>query len=605
MSELIREELGSTDSTADLLQPVPRARLPHLSHFLSRNSSSLTPPHPSPTPSLTITSLTSSSVTSEQPGTVVLGREGESSGRPHQGDGGREDLAPSPPSSPPSTPPLSHRRLLSSPLHHSTPHTSTKSRVFPTHTQTVPPSLASQPPPRPPSFPLTESQAAPSHPTHGLGNPLSAHLLLPAPPATERRESQQEGGGGGRGGGTSTVSRLVQAAVATQTDEVVSGSQSCPQSTPSTAPSTMPLVEQSPPVSTPDQVTRTQDILEPGHEHSSNSSQSSGSPTPKFPPGGPRVHFSSPTTQHRSSKEATPSLERSLEVGRRAAEVRGELLASLYQRYLRELRASQPSQGKGKARTAAGRTRSMATGNKPHDKVGQCVHVSLVLYSSLSDFPSLPSPSLTPSLPLSQHSLPGRRGVHRRARPHRQQPHSSHPREEEEEERDGQDKERRKEKRQTLPAESVSLVFVSFFILRQFIHVTLPSPPPPLSSLSFHSSRPSLSVSPGDDLLPLVEGSLPSCLVSPATLRRLWKKQLHQITTLTRHTPSHPHTASKVGTLGGVWEEKRKKRREGRGEHYLSVCLSVCPSVRCQRWRESTLLCWRQSGRNWSTPDEW
>lgn len=503
VSELIREELGSTDSTADLLRPVPRPRLPFLSHFSSQNSSSLTPPQPSPTPSLTITSLTSNSVTSEQPGTVVLEREGERPRPPHHGDRERE-LAHSPPSSPPSTPPLSHRRLLSSPLHHSTPHTSTKSRVFPDHTQTVPPSLTSQPLPRPLSFPLTtqltpsfpltsrptplsEAQAAPTHPTRDLGNPLSAHLLSSAPPATERRESQQEGGGGGE---TDVASRFVQATVATQTDEVVSGSQTCPQSTPSTASSSMPLVEQSPPVSSPDQETRTQDILEPGHEHSSNSSQSSpSSPTPKFPPGGPRVHFSSPTTQHRSSLEATPSLERSLEVGRRAAEVRAELLASLYQHYLRELRSSQPSEGKGKGRAAVGRTHSTATRNKPRDKVGLCVCVyrtctsHSVLSSSLLPPPSLSlplsllsppfsfhsslPPSLTPSS-LSQHSLPRRRGVSRRAKPHTQQPHLPHSREEkdeeeeeeEEEEGDGQDKEREEEKRQTLPAKSASLEFV-------------------------------------------------------------------------------------------------------------------------------------------------
>ena len=43
------------------------------------------------------------------------------------------------------------------------------------------------------------------------------------------------------------------------------------------------------------------------------------------------------------------------------------------------------------------------------------------------------------------------------------------------------------------------------------------------------------------DLFPVVEAGLPVCPVSTETIRNLWRKQLQQITTLTKPTPSHPH----------------------------------------------------------------
>jgi centrosomal protein CEP95 len=44
------------------------------------------------------------------------------------------------------------------------------------------------------------------------------------------------------------------------------------------------------------------------------------------------------------------------------------------------------------------------------------------------------------------------------------------------------------------------------------------------------------------DLFPVVEASLPVCPVATETVRRLWRKQLQQITTFTKRTPSHPHS---------------------------------------------------------------
>ena len=86
-----------------------------------------------------------------------------------------------------------------------------------------------------------------------------------------------------------------------------------------------------------------------------------------------------------------------------------------------------------------------------------------------------------------------------------------------------------------------------------FLH---PPPPslPPFLSLSPPPSRPSLPVSPEDDLLPLVCDALPSCPISSATLRRLWRQQLLQITTLSKHSLSHPKTTSKVVSMEvGRW----------------------------------------------------
>lgn len=159
ISEVIREELGpslsmATDSTAELLRPVPRARVPRMARpphtwwedssisSMTAPSSSLqtsssghdprresTPASSDETgevyvgrpPQLEITALTSSDtdtldcqVIRHQPPIVVP------SSSP-------VERRPSPPSTPP------HQRLHVSPLHHSTPHTSTRSRVFGNH----------------------------------------------------------------------------------------------------------------------------------------------------------------------------------------------------------------------------------------------------------------------------------------------------------------------------------------------------------------------------------------------------------------------------------------------------------------------------------------
>ena len=43
-----------------------------------------------------------------------------------------------------------------------------------------------------------------------------------------------------------------------------------------------------------------------------------------------------------------------------------------------------------------------------------------------------------------------------------------------------------------------------------------------------------VAVAVGDNMLPLIERDFPFCHVSPSTLRRLWQKQLQQVTALTR-----------------------------------------------------------------------
>lgn len=133
MSEVLQEELGSTcchthfshsNSTDEILRPVPQPRLP------------LTQPHPPP--SLTITSLTSSTITEpeHEESTISYIPPGGGEGRLAEGQGISEDKSTSP-----FTPPPSQRQqqLFSSPLHHSTPRTmAARSRMFPNHTRHTP-----------------------------------------------------------------------------------------------------------------------------------------------------------------------------------------------------------------------------------------------------------------------------------------------------------------------------------------------------------------------------------------------------------------------------------------------------------------------------------
>lgn len=231
VSEVLQEELGpahshthfshsySTDSTAELLRPVPRSHLPLLHPPLPSHSHSSHSP-----PSLTITSLTCSTI-AEQPSpaepaafeertvssgeTSVLPRAGEGAPDrteqpvgPKIGQAGSETVAHTTP--PPSTPPLSQKRLLSSPLHHSTPRTLvSRSRVFPgrdtvRHTPS-PPSLQS---PSSPSFPFPKVTSSPPHP-------------LPTSTETDSASSVSDG----EHEGDSVTGAHTTVTVATQTQE--------------------------------------------------------------------------------------------------------------------------------------------------------------------------------------------------------------------------------------------------------------------------------------------------------------------------------------------------------------------------------------------------
>ena len=156
VSEVLREEIGpayhhthlssscSTDSTAELLHPVPPSCLPLLHPHSTHRHSSHTPP------SLTITSLTCSTIT-EDPSTTepaalrrgfhkktntatgeALSHGGPPRTKEHPEPADTYVLSTS--TSPPSTPPPPQRQLLSSPLHHSTPRTmAARSRMVPDH----------------------------------------------------------------------------------------------------------------------------------------------------------------------------------------------------------------------------------------------------------------------------------------------------------------------------------------------------------------------------------------------------------------------------------------------------------------------------------------
>lgn len=156
ISEVIQEELGTstshtTGSTAELLRPVPRARLPWEGERPrpppQADSSSTTAGPPStlhtsssysevsrivntlnPKDDATLTSSNTDpgdpTVTAKPKPSIVVpsGSSTEPSHSPAK--------SPSPPLHTPPLSPLHQHQLLSSPLHHSTPHVTTRSRVF-------------------------------------------------------------------------------------------------------------------------------------------------------------------------------------------------------------------------------------------------------------------------------------------------------------------------------------------------------------------------------------------------------------------------------------------------------------------------------------------
>ena len=119
-----------------------------------------------------------------------------------------------------------------------------------------------------------------------------------------------------------------------------------------------------------------------------------------------------------------------------------------------------------------------------------------------------------------------------------------------------------------------------------------------LQSLSFSTSFLSL-VAVGDDMLPLIEREFPHIHVSPATLRRLWQRQLQQIMAL-----SKPQTHQ----LGSVKQASAGGGGGGGGGCQLVYDTTDVPSMihgRLLTWNGDTKLCCRPSGRSWTTLGEW
>ena len=93
------------------------------------------------------------------------------------------------------------------------------------------------------------------------------------------------------------------------------------------------------------------------------------------------------------------------------------------------------------------------------------------------------------------------------------------------------------------------------------------------------------------DLFPVVEASLPVCPVTKETIHRLWQKQLRQVTTLTKPTPSHPHHDD--------------PHHDDQVNHWHSLRLHMYIRVyswrenlfpfSCQKWRGTTQHCWEPS----------
>ena len=278
MSEVLQEELGpshshthfsssySTESTAEILRPVPPSPPLHCH-----------PSHPHNPPSLTVASLTCSTIEPSE-------MEGPPTGGPQGSAGGPVGPAPF-------TPPPSQKQLLQSPLHHSTPRPHpTRSRI-----QSFPLARANLPPATPPltsppqhQYPLLSATPPPSSPSHSS--------------SCEDEEEEED----------------TTRQTATQ----------YPDST---------LVEQ-----------------EHGNETENISASSSPSP---------------PRAESRGAKIGGPSPAGSPERPPVEEEVRKEVLTSLYQRYLQELKTSQPTSTQ-KKRRGRGRVKKALSGGeyRPHGR---------------------------------------------------------------------------------------------------------------------------------------------------------------------------------------------------------------------------------------------
>lgn len=146
ISEVIREELGpsssrSTNSTAELLRPVPKARLPWERPCPPppANSSSTTAGPPSTLH--TSSSYSEVGLTGDthhlKNAPVASSSDCTKTGQTRpplavpSGELSRSPItSPPPPLHTPPVSPLHRCQLLSSPLHHSTPHLTTRSRIF-------------------------------------------------------------------------------------------------------------------------------------------------------------------------------------------------------------------------------------------------------------------------------------------------------------------------------------------------------------------------------------------------------------------------------------------------------------------------------------------
>ena len=126
-----------------------------------------------------------------------------------------------------------------------------------------------------------------------------------------------------------------------------------------------------------------------------------------------------------------------------------------------------------------------------------------------------------------QHSVPRRRGVSKAAL-------TRHTRVKDEEEEEGREHDSEEDRQPRPPPDKGKRLSCLHKII---------------TTAHTHTSHLVSPVGVTSDLFPVVEASLPVCPVTKETIHRLWQKQLRQVTTLTKPTPSHPHHDDQVNHL--------------------------------------------------------
>ena len=316
-----KQESTDTDSTTELLRPVPSARLPSRVAQMTalqdnnqglgaeRHSSSHTTNSSSQPPSLSVsnihTTATDISSSSSHEARRMISQVGEPTDRRGTVSVPSDAVTAVSTSTQPHTPPQSphhQRHLLKSPLHHSTPHTSTRSRVF--CDQNVPTLSPAQ-------MPTLRTMFEPSQGTTAI---TETHPVPSTAPASDIRSNIPLPD-------NSTFLRTEESTV-------------LPESTPSEVPNLT--------ITDLHTTTTLQDTTNMSQQKTPQNSRSSVVTASTERRG---ASSNSSMTEHSDETEDADSLidrSRLSRLDARAAQTRAAVLAAIYKNYLSELKAAQP-----------------------------------------------------------------------------------------------------------------------------------------------------------------------------------------------------------------------------------------------------------------------